>query len=430
MTRFAPLLLLAWLWAASATAGQEPPVEITFLDVGQGDAVVIRSPEGRTAMVDAGPGDPLRHLARLGIESIDLLVASHPHADHIGGMTAVLTARPVRAFMDNGDPHTTDTYLRLLGTIRRLRDLAYLEAVPRTVSLGSVTIEVLPLPPPGVDHNNRSVGLVLRYGDFSALLSGDSEEVELSHWVDARVVPDVTLLKAPHHGSEDGFTFRFLEAARPEVVVVSVGKNNPYGHPRPEALTAFGSVARDVVRTDLAGHVTVLGFPDGTYEVFAGPELRALEPVAGMASGDARAVRGARAVRARPGGDRGAPQHGQTGRRPGADGIGASLSVTVVADAPGDDHRNLNGEYAVIENRGDDAIDMSGWRLCDLSSRCFRFPEGARIPADRRVVVYTGYGTSDGVSFFMNNARAVWNNDGDEAILIDAGGGTVLRHVY
>lgn len=403
MTRSAPLLLLAWLWSASAATGQEPPVEIIFLDVGQGDAVVIRSPEGRTAMVDAGPGDPLRHLARLGIESIDLLVASHPHADHIGGMTAVLTARPVRAFMDTGDPHTTDTYLRLLGTVRRLRDLTYLEAVPRTVSLGSVAIEVLPLPPPGVDHNNRSVGLVLRHGDFSAFLSGDSEEAELSHWVDAGVVPDVTLLKAPHHGSEDGFTFRFLETARPEVVVVSVGENNPYGHPRPEALTAFGSVARDVVRTDLAGHVTVLGFPDGTYEVLAGPELGALEPVAGIGSGDAR---------------------------PGTDGIGASVSVTVVADAPSNDHRNLNGEYAVIENRGHDAIDISGWRLCDLSSRCFRFPERARIRAHRRVVVYTGYGTSDGVSFFMNNARAVWNNDGDEAILIDAGGRTVLRHVY
>lgn len=405
MTRFAHLPLLVCLACAPPAAGQERPVEITFLDVGQGDAVVIRSPDGRTAMVDAGPGDPLRHLARLGVESIDLLVASHPHADHIGGMTDVLTARPVRAFMDNGDPHTTETYLRLIGTVERLGAIRYLEATPRTVSLGPLTIEVLPLPPPGVGHNDRSVGLVLRHGDFSAFLSGDSEEVELSYWLDAGVVPDVTLLKAPHHGSEDGFTFPFLEAARPEVVVVSVGGDNPYGHPRPEALTAFSSVADDVLRTDVAGQVTVLGFRDGTYRILTGPE-------------PTRRENGRRAPEPR------------TVRRLVAKDIGAALSVTVVADAPGNDHRNLNGEYAVIENRGDDAIDISGWRLCDLSSRCFRFPESTRIPATRRVVVYTGYGTSDGASFFMNNARAVWNNDGDEAILIDAGGGTVLRHVY
>lgn len=413
MARLLPLVLVLRL--AAPLAGQERPVEITFLDVGQGDAVVIRSPEGRTAMVDAGPGNPLRYLRRMGVESIDLLVASHPHADHIGGMTDVLTARPVRAFMDNGDPHTTDTYLRLIGTLQRLGDVTYLEAVPRTISLGSVTLEVLPLPPRNGDHNNRSVGLVLRHGDFSAFLSGDSEEPELEFWVDAGVVPNVTLLKAPHHGSEDGFTYRFLETARPEVAVVSVGARNPYGHPRPEAMTAFGSVAEHVMRTDLDGHVTVVGFPDGTYRILAGPELADRGLAAAPDPGDPPPTTADSAAPLRPASTT-APRR--------------NLTVTVVADAPGDDHENLNGEYVVVENRTERALEIGRWRLCDLSSRCFRFPEGSRIAPDRRVVVYTGYGTSDGVSFFMNNDRAVWNNDGDEATLYDADGELVVRHVY
>lgn len=392
-------------------------MEITFLDVGQGDAVVIRSPEGQTAMIDAGPRSPLRLLQRLGVETIDLLVATHPHADHIGGMVDVLTARPVRAFMDNGRPHTTATYRRLLATVERLGELTYLEAVPRTITFGSVAVEVLPLPSDRVDHNDRSVGLVVRFGAFEALLTGDSEEALLERWVARGVVPDVELLKAAHHGSVNGFTPAFLEASRPEVVVISVGADNPYGHPRPEALTAFRSVARRVLRTDLVGHVTVLGFADGSYELFAGERLEAMRPVpwAGVPSTDPPFV-----------GADSAAGDSVTDRSPAA----AALRVAVFADAPGDDHRNLNGEYVVIENQGAHPIEISGWRLCDLSSRCFRFPPGAHISPGRAVFVYTGYGNADGASFFMNNARAVWNNDGDEAVLYDAEGETVVRHVY
>jgi competence protein ComEC len=269
-------LLAALLFgtAAACTAqdapGDEPYVQITFLDVGQADAVVIRSPEGQTALIDAGRGNPLEVLREMGIEEIDLLVATHPHADHIGGMESVLNAIPVRFYMDNGQPHTTATYQRLLRTLQQRTEVTYLAAEPRMISLGSVELEVLALPPADVeDHNNRSVTLVLRFGSFSAFLSGDSEVLELDHFVGHQLVPDVTLLKAPHHGSDNGFTWGFLQASRPEVVVISVGDNS-YGHPRPEALSAYDAIAEKVYRTDLDGHVTVLGYEDGRYEVLAG----------------------------------------------------------------------------------------------------------------------------------------------------------------
>ena len=265
---------LAAMGAAPANAALPTPsdsvLRIVFLDVGQGDAVLIWAPGGQTALVDAGRRDVVPLLRELGVERIDLAVATHPHADHIGGMAGVIESLPVRFFMDNGEPHTTRTYRRLLDALDARPEITYLEATPRTISLGSVEIEVLPLLPRGsAQHNDRSVALVVRFGGFKAFLSGDSEVRQLKHLTERRMVPDVTLLKAPHHGSDNGFTPEFLLAAKPEVVVISVGRNG-YGHPRPEALAAYAATGAAVLRTDLHGHVEVRGYADGRFDVVRG----------------------------------------------------------------------------------------------------------------------------------------------------------------
>ena len=268
------LLALPTPSPAQDAVQDDPYIQITFLDVGQADAILIRAPEGQTALIDAGRSDPSELLRQMGIEEIDLVVATHPHADHIGGMADLLNAMPVRFYMDNGQAHTTATYRRLVSTLLERPDITYLVAEPRIISLGSAELEVLPLPPIDVDHNNRSVGLVLRFGSFTAFFSGDSEVEELTHFLREGVVPDVTLLKAPHHGSNDAFTPDFLQTSCPEVVVISVGEND-YGHPRPEALSAYEAIAQWVSRTDVVGQVTVLGAEDGRYEVVAGGDPRA-----------------------------------------------------------------------------------------------------------------------------------------------------------
>lgn len=244
-------------------------LQVTFLDVGQADAVLLQAPEGQTVLVDAGRRSPTEALRERGVEEIDLLVATHAHSDHIGGMAAVIREFPVRAFLDNGMPHSTRTYERLMEEVERRSEITYLAPTPRTISMGSVSVQVLPMPPPGRNQNNRSVTLVVRHGRFTAFLSGDSEVRQLSFLVGQEVVPPVTLLKAPHHGSDNGFTPAFLQLARPKVVVISVGRNS-YGHPRPEALAAFSQIADQVLRTDRDGAVTVVGFPDGQYEVILG----------------------------------------------------------------------------------------------------------------------------------------------------------------
>ncbi len=156
LLRCALIAFAATSCAASADQNSSA-LELIFLDVGQGDAAIIRSPEGKVALVDAGRGvDVLALLRKHGITSIDIAIASHAHADHIGGMESVIRTIPVRYYMDNGLPHTTSTYINLMRVLNA-SDITYLEATARTISLGSVTLRVLP-PPGWQDHNNNSLG--------------------------------------------------------------------------------------------------------------------------------------------------------------------------------------------------------------------------------------------------------------------------------
>ena len=226
-------ITLAWLLTiCSASSGwaQEAQVHLVFLDVGQGDAIVVRSPEGKIALVDSGnDGAIVYQLQALGIDSIDIAIASHPHADHIGGMAAVLRNFPVRYYMDNGVPHTTATYRELLRAVSK-SDITYLQPTARTIELGSVRIHVFPPMERATNRNNQSVGLLIEYGEFEAWLSGDSEIEELNHFLSLGV-PSVEVLKAAHHGSRDAVSPGWLAATKPDAVVTSLGLNTTYAHP-------------------------------------------------------------------------------------------------------------------------------------------------------------------------------------------------------
>ena len=259
----AAILVLCGAYCSSAQTGS---VELIFLDVGQGDAIVVRSPEGKVALIDSGNDPGIVYLLRRhGIDSIDIVIASHPHADHIGGMPAVLARFPVRFYMDNGVPHTTATYRNVLWAVRN-SDVTYLEATARTIELGSIAIHVLPPMPEADKLNNQSIGLLVEYGKFKALLTGDSEIAELNYFMSLDV-SDVTLLKAAHHGSRDAVSPAWLSRTKPEVVVISVGGGNPYGHPHEWAMRYYRAACDAIYRTDLHGDVTIQGNVDGTFVV-------------------------------------------------------------------------------------------------------------------------------------------------------------------
>src|SRR5439155_10778189 len=161
-------LALVFALGGGHVAAQQ--LEIHFLNVGQGDAAIIQE-GGHTAVIDAGPSGIGAYLKTLHVDTIDLVIASHPHADHIGGMPELLRSHVVRFYLDNGVPYTTGIYRQTLDAVRA-SGAQYLNATNRTITLGAAQLHVL-APPPNTTINNGSVGILIEYGQFRALLTGD-----------------------------------------------------------------------------------------------------------------------------------------------------------------------------------------------------------------------------------------------------------------
>jgi len=263
-------LLVAWQGRGT--------VELLMIDVGQGDAVAVRSPEGRWLLVDAGPGvgdDPgaypvVRALAARGVRTLDALVLTHPHLDHIGGAAAVLRSFAVRAVRDPALPAPSPEYLELL-------ELAAARGVPWHAAragdrfqVGGLTVEVLhPFAGalPAADANETSVVLRISYGDFDALLTGDAYRAQERLLSDSLAL-DLEILKLGHHGSDTSTDSLLVARTRPDVALVSLGRRNRYGHPSPEVIGFLERSGVEIWRTDERGTVRVLGRPDGSYTVF------------------------------------------------------------------------------------------------------------------------------------------------------------------
>lgn len=245
------------------------PLELHFLDVGQGDATLIRlGPQA--VLVDAGRVDYIvLDLQQLGVDSLVAAIASHNHDDHIGGMDAVLSDFPTGQYLYNGRPPRNYN-------ARNVQDILAEHQIPAPrppwppIQLGDAIITVFPSRlGPRASENNSSLAVLVERGTFKALLTGDSEYDAIKAWLQAGLIPDVDVLKAAHHGARNGVTPGWLLATRPEVVIISVGRKNSYGHPDPIALRYYAANNRTIWRTDQHGTIVVSVSPDGTYTVAA-----------------------------------------------------------------------------------------------------------------------------------------------------------------
>jgi beta-lactamase superfamily II metal-dependent hydrolase len=238
------------------------PATFEFLDVGQGDSVLIRSPEGKTALVDAGPSTHVvQTLKRRGITSIDLVVVSHHHSDHYGGMHAVIEQFHPRYFLASNRSHTTPLYLKLLKEVRDQGiQTVYPTQRPRRIELGSLVLTVFPQPPEDPkEENNNSIAIRVDDGAVSVLLTGDSEETERQWWTRTcpQLIRNAQVLKLAHHGSRNGTDSRWLDLVKPQIAVASLGKGNDYGHPHRETLELLESYRIPLRRTDQVGTVSI-----------------------------------------------------------------------------------------------------------------------------------------------------------------------------
>jgi competence protein ComEC len=274
MTAAAAFLLLPLAGAAAGSG-----MEIAFLDVGQGDAIAIRTPANRWVLVDAGERDGewdagerrvLPFLRARGASRLEAMVLTHPHADHIGGAAAVMRALPVARLLEPGMPYGSPMYLQTLETAQG-RGVAWVAARhDRVLSIDGVTFTVLwpteaSLRAPE-DANDISAVILLRYGAFSALLTGDApsavEEQLVARYGGAL---SVDVLKAGHHGSRTASSDALLEAARPALAVISCGVRNKYRHPHAEAMARLRAHGVPVARTDRDGTVLIEVDSDGRW---------------------------------------------------------------------------------------------------------------------------------------------------------------------
>lgn len=254
----------ALLWLCTLGSAWAGSLTLEVLDIGQGDALLLRSPAGKVVLIDAGTGNPdvVPMLRARGVTQVDLAIGTHPHADHIGGMDEVLEAFPVRVYMDNGLPHTTATYTRVMSLVES-RGVAYKPGLAgQVVNLDDgIRIEVLnphapPLSGTRSDLNSNSVVTRVTHGEVCMLLTGDSEEPTEELLVQKGLGP-CAILKVAHHGSAHSTTDAFLRAVKPTDAIISAGVDNRYGHPTEEAMDRLKSAGARLHRTDLSGTIRV-----------------------------------------------------------------------------------------------------------------------------------------------------------------------------
>lgn len=241
-------------------------LRVTFVDVGQGDAALLETADGHSALIDAGPPEGDEHLrallAQKGIRSLDWMILTHPHLDHIGGARNVLSAVRVQRVIDPAFPHPIATYDRLLAAIQQ-QGIPFVQARQgMTLALGAmVSVEVLQPRMPFIDRsrseaNANSVVTRVTAGGVRVLFTGDAEtETEERLLQENRAQLQADVLKVAHHGSRYASTQPFLSAVGARYAVISCATGNDYGHPHAETL---GSLARNNVqlyRTDLNGDV-------------------------------------------------------------------------------------------------------------------------------------------------------------------------------
>jgi beta-lactamase superfamily II metal-dependent hydrolase len=252
-----PLLSLL----ATANAGT---MQVHMLDVGQGDSILLQTPAGKNVLIDAGKKGAVvyQQLETLGVHELELVVTSHPHTDHMGGMEAVVRHLPIALYLDSGLEHTTDSYAGLMESLSdegvSHRRAEWGEVI--TLDDG-ITIKVLW---PGnsylrgtrSDLNSNSVVLQVDHGDDCFLFMGDAEaptEVEVSRGG----VPQCDVLKVAHHGSNHSSSAAFLRQVDPDIALISSGQDNRYGHPGELTLEALQRQEVAIYRTDFWGQITL-----------------------------------------------------------------------------------------------------------------------------------------------------------------------------
>jgi len=266
-------LLFTFIFLSSSFP-QFSSVRIQVIDVGQADGILIRTPNRQWIVIDAGTNKNMSVAMKdtWVVDTVSLAIVSHRHFDHLGGMDEILTAFPIKLFLGNMDDCPGNTSDNKVRNIIENKEIPVHNLTQSSITIDGVVFTILPVPPASdcPDYENKnSIVIRLDYGDFSMLFPGDAETGELE-WLVANnpELLDVDILKASHHGSNNGTSEDWLNAVTPDRVVISAGVNATYKHPHREAVDDYNEVTNGrIYCTNRQGTIRIYGYSDGDVRI-------------------------------------------------------------------------------------------------------------------------------------------------------------------
>jgi competence protein ComEC len=250
------------VWSTALGVGSPSSLVVRFFDVGQGDAALVTSPSGVNMLIDGGPDEEQvsTELAALGVKRLDVMVATHPHADHIIGLPNVLGRVPVGLVLEPGCPDTSAIQADLDIAIADEHVPVRYPRAGDSITVGDLRLDVLSpdrcWTDTDSDANNDSLVILLRYGEHTLLFGGEPEEPAQEVLLDEHAPLHAELLKVPHHGAATSLP-EFFQAVDAELAVICVGQPNDYGHPVPSTLQTIAATGAQIWRTDQHGDIIV-----------------------------------------------------------------------------------------------------------------------------------------------------------------------------
>lgn len=260
---------------------QKDLLTVTFLDVGQGDAAVLQC-GGQAMMIDGGKAKASSYiyswLKKNQISYLDVMVATHTDADHIGGLSGALNYAKVGTAYCPVTSGTTKTFQSFVKYLKKQGKSITVPEAGDEFSLGSAQVRILGPTDPQAEGNNSSIVLKVTFGDTSFLFTGDAEREEEQELLESGYDLESTVLKVGHHGSDTSTSYLFLRTVNPQYAVISVGADNTYGHPTETVLSRLRDADVKTYRTDLQGTITAVS--DGkkvTFQTERNAEINTLD---------------------------------------------------------------------------------------------------------------------------------------------------------
>lgn len=395
--------------------------KVYFIDVGPGDAASIIASNGESLLIDGGRSKTRLkdRFAGLGITDIDAVLATHPDADHIGGLVAAFDLFTVERFYWNGQMHTTRVFANLNAAWQAEGAQITVSQTGDTIPLGDLNLRVLHPSSLAADKNENSIVVSLTCETVDVLFTGDAEIPSEDDMIAAGVLFGIDILKVAHHGSNSSTSDAFLSLVQPEIGIISAGLNNQYGHPHAEVKNRLVAAGAELVYTDATDQDdTVLLTSDCQTYSFSRPASDA--PSAPAPSPTPIPTTTSTPV------STATPVPSPTPLPP-------SVQMEIVCIFfDGVVPTSESDEYVEIRNAGSVAAEIDGWTLTDIAdgSPTFQFPVWT-VGAGESIRVYTNEIHPESGGFTFGRGGAIWANDGsDEAGLFDAGGSLVSQKSY